>query len=65
MRKPVARFWVNAALLSGAIATAFPLVWMISVSFMPTGAAGHYPPPLLPVKNRRYTSGGAEPAASW
>ena len=49
MRKPVATFWVNATLLLGAIATAFPLVWMISVSFMPTGAAGHYPPPLLPV----------------
>ena len=48
MRKPVASFWINATLLVGAVATAFPLVWMISVSFMPTGAAGHYPPPLFP-----------------
>ncbi len=48
MRKPVARFWINTTLLLGAIATAFPLVWMFSVSFMPTGAASHFPPPLLP-----------------
>lgn len=48
MKKPAATFWVNAALLVGAVATAFPLVWMLSVSFMPTGAAGHYPPPLVP-----------------
>jgi multiple sugar transport system permease protein len=48
MSKPLASFWINAALLVGAVATAFPLVWMISVSFMPAGAAGHFPPPLLP-----------------
>ena len=32
----------------GAVLTAFPLLWMVSVSFMPTGAASTYPPPLLP-----------------
>ncbi|HEY4368603.1 MAG TPA: carbohydrate ABC transporter permease [Steroidobacteraceae bacterium] len=48
MRRPVAALWVNAVLLLAAIATAFPLLWMISVSFMPTGAASSYPPPLLP-----------------
>lgn len=48
MRRPLATLWVNAALLIGAIATAFPLLWMVSVSFMPTGAASSFPPPLLP-----------------
>lgn len=48
MRKPVASFWVNATLLVGAVITIFPLVWMVSVSFMHTGAAGHFPPPMLP-----------------
>jgi multiple sugar transport system permease protein len=40
---------VNTLLVIGAAATAFPLLWMISVSFMPTGAASTYPPPLFPV----------------
>jgi multiple sugar transport system permease protein len=48
MRRPVATLWVNAALLVAGLATAFPLLWMISVSFMPLGAASSYPPPLLP-----------------
>ena len=48
MRRPAATLWVNAALLLGGLATAFPLLWMVSVSFMPTGAASSYPPPLLP-----------------
>jgi multiple sugar transport system permease protein len=48
MRRPAATVWVNAALLLGGLATAFPLLWMVSVSFMPTGAASSYPPPLLP-----------------
>jgi multiple sugar transport system permease protein len=41
---------VNATLIIGALLTAFPLLWMVSVSFMPAGAAGHYPPPLLPAE---------------
>jgi multiple sugar transport system permease protein len=40
---------VNTLLVIGALLVAFPLLWMISVSFMPTGAASTYPPPLLPV----------------
>jgi len=48
MKRPAATILVNTALLAGGIATAFPLLWMISVSFMPEGAASHYPPPLLP-----------------
>jgi len=39
---------INTALVVGAILVAFPLLWMLSVSFMPRGAASAYPPPLLP-----------------
>ena len=39
---------VNTVLVIGAVLVAFPLLWMISVSFMPTGAASTYPPPLFP-----------------
>jgi multiple sugar transport system permease protein len=28
--------------------SAFPLLWMVSASFMPTGEASHFPPPLWP-----------------
>ncbi|MBL7976936.1 MAG: carbohydrate ABC transporter permease [Bacteroidetes Order II. Incertae sedis bacterium] len=42
-------FWlVNGSLWLFALVTAFPLVWMVSVSFMQTGEAGAYPPPLFP-----------------
>jgi multiple sugar transport system permease protein len=39
---------VNSALVIGALLVAFPLLWMLSVSFMPRGAASTFPPPLLP-----------------
>jgi len=39
---------VNGALCAAAVITVFPLVWMLSVSFMPPGTASTYPPPLLP-----------------
>jgi multiple sugar transport system permease protein len=39
---------VNAALIVGALLVVFPLLWMLSVSFMPRGAASTYPPPLFP-----------------
>jgi multiple sugar transport system permease protein len=39
---------VNTALVVGAILVVFPLVWMLSVSFMPRGVASTYPPPFLP-----------------
>jgi multiple sugar transport system permease protein len=48
VKRQTASLWVNAALIAGAVFTAFPLVWMVSVSFMPTGAASHSPPPLFP-----------------
>jgi multiple sugar transport system permease protein len=41
---------VNSLLAFAAVLTAFPLFWMLSVSFMPTGAASTYPPPLLPAE---------------
>jgi multiple sugar transport system permease protein len=39
---------VNGVLWLGAALTLFPLLWMLSVSLMPTGASSSYPPPLLP-----------------
>lgn len=39
---------VNGALLVLALVSLAPLLWMASVSFMPTGEASHFPPPLLP-----------------
>jgi multiple sugar transport system permease protein len=43
-------FIVNGALVVLAVLTAFPLLWMLSVSFMQTGASNVSPPPLLPVE---------------
>ena len=39
---------VNGALLALALVSLAPLLWMLSVSFMPTGQASSFPPPLLP-----------------
>jgi multiple sugar transport system permease protein len=39
---------VNALLVGLAVISLFPLLWMVSVSFMPAGAASTLPPPLLP-----------------
>lgn len=47
-RRPVAASLVNAALVLAALLTLAPLLWMLSASFMPTGQANGYPPPLLP-----------------
>jgi tubulin alpha len=41
-------WWVNGGLLVLAAVSLAPLLWMLSVSFMPTGEAAHFPPPLLP-----------------
>jgi multiple sugar transport system permease protein len=37
-----------AALIAGALLSLFPILWMISASFMPTGMANTFPPRLLP-----------------
>ncbi|MET0892027.1 MAG: carbohydrate ABC transporter permease, partial [Pseudoxanthomonas sp.] len=39
---------INGMLVLLAIASLAPLLWMLSVSLMHTGEAGHFPPPLLP-----------------
>ena len=39
---------INSLLVALAIISLAPLLWMLSVSFMQTGEAGHFPPPLLP-----------------
>jgi multiple sugar transport system permease protein len=43
-----AGFVVNGLLLGSAAVSLFPLLWMLSVSFMAPGEAGTFPPPLLP-----------------
>ncbi|MBN8263002.1 MAG: carbohydrate ABC transporter permease [Xanthomonadales bacterium] len=39
---------VHAALIALTLLSLAPLLWMLSVSFMPTGGASRFPPPLLP-----------------
>lgn len=47
-RSGARRAGVNLLLFLCAALTVFPLVWMLSVSFMTPGEASHFPPPLLP-----------------
>ena len=39
---------LNLAVALIALIVLFPLAWMVSVSFMSTGEAAAFPPPLLP-----------------
>lgn len=48
MKRPLTQVLINATLLAAAAVTLFPLAWMLSVSFMPSGAASVVPPPVLP-----------------
>jgi len=48
MTPRTAKFTVNGALLLLALVVVFPLLWMLSVSFMQRGEASAFPPPLLP-----------------
>jgi len=48
MKRRLPAIAVNALLVLGAVATATPLLWMLSASFMPTGQANELPPRLLP-----------------
>jgi multiple sugar transport system permease protein len=41
---------INGLLIGGAAVALFPLLWMLSVSFMQPGEASSLPPPLLPAK---------------
>ena len=48
---PRLAIWVVNGLLAGLAAVSlFPLLWMVSVSFMPAGAASTLPTPLLPAQ---------------
>ena len=48
MNHRLAAIVVNGLLVALAVVSLGPLLWMLSVSFMQTGEAGHFPPPLLP-----------------
>lgn len=48
MRRGVSTVLLYAALFGGAALAAFPLLWMVSASFMPSGEASTFPPPLWP-----------------
>jgi multiple sugar transport system permease protein len=50
MKREPAAVLVNSALALAAAFAVFPLLWMVSVSFMQPGAASSYPPPLLPAE---------------
>jgi len=49
-KNPLGFLAVNGALALLAAGTLFPLLWMLSVSFMAPGEAAQFPPPLLPVQ---------------
>ncbi|HVT43653.1 MAG TPA: carbohydrate ABC transporter permease, partial [Thermoanaerobaculia bacterium] len=48
MRRHTPTILLHAALIAGSIITIFPLAWMISASFMPTGEAMMVPPRFFP-----------------
>lgn len=48
MRWDVGRLLLNGTLALGAVSILLPLLWMVSLSLMPTGASQVEPPPLWP-----------------
>lgn len=48
MRRALSAWCINGVLAVLAALTLFPLLWMVSVSFMAAGETSTYPPPLLP-----------------
>ena len=48
MSPRIAKGIIHGLLIGGALVALFPLLWMLSVSFMQPGEAGSLPPPLLP-----------------
>ena len=48
MSPRLAKALVNGLLIGGTLVAVFPLLWMLSVSFMRPGEASALPPPLLP-----------------
>jgi multiple sugar transport system permease protein len=49
MKRALPSLAINGMLLAASLLAIFPLAWMLSVSFMQTGAASTFPPPLWPV----------------
>jgi multiple sugar transport system permease protein len=48
MRRRILSTVLHVVLVAGAVAAAFPLLWMVSASLMPSGEANSLPPRLLP-----------------
>jgi multiple sugar transport system permease protein len=48
VRRPIETAAVNLALWAVGLLTLFPLLWMVSASFMAPGEASTFPPPMLP-----------------
>ena len=48
MKRALPSLAIHLLLVAGALVTLTPLLWMVSASFMPTGQASSFPPPLLP-----------------
>ncbi len=48
MSPRLAKALINGLLIGGTLVAVFPLLWMLSVSFMRPGEASALPPPLLP-----------------
>jgi len=47
-RRLLSRIGIYALLVAGAVLAVFPLLWMVSASFMATGEASTYPPHFIP-----------------
>ena len=50
MSPRLAKALINGLLIGGTLVAVFPLLWMLSVSFMRPGEASALPPPLLPAQ---------------
>lgn len=48
MKRPMVKFALNAGLFLIGLTAITPVLWMLSASFMATGEAGTFPPPMLP-----------------
>jgi len=48
VRRRVSQVVLYVLLIIGALIALFPMLWMLSASFMPTGEASTYPPHLIP-----------------
>ena len=49
-RRRISQVILYALLIIGALLALFPMLWMVSASFMPAGEASTYPPHLIPTR---------------